>query len=264
MVSASPGLLSGRYRSTRANLSVTPPGYLLLAWTPSKAISTTSSGLTRTTPRCGPPAAACSGTASSSSRAVCQLSRASVSPLNVLPSMTMSPVAGSRAPRCRLDSQPWRRPWPHSAASTTRSRVCLGLTLIQSLPRRPAPYGASTALTTTPSCPRCTASAKNVRSLLRVRRQQSRNHQVRGQRWRAARSGRWPGCRSGRCRPGAEVEQEHSERDLARFGWPACTCLAGGARRGHLKRVGPAVGPQRDGLPVQHGSRDVQRPGWPP
>ncbi len=40
-----------------------------------------------------------------------------------------------------MDSQPRRRPWPHSAASTTRSRVCRGLTFSQPAPRRPASYG---------------------------------------------------------------------------------------------------------------------------
>lgn len=44
MVSASAGVLSGRYRTTRANRSATPPGYRVLRCTPSKAISTTSSG----------------------------------------------------------------------------------------------------------------------------------------------------------------------------------------------------------------------------
>src|SRR5262249_47261997 len=50
MVSASAAGLSGRYRSTRAKRSATPPGYLGLPWTPSKATSTTSSGRTHTTP----------------------------------------------------------------------------------------------------------------------------------------------------------------------------------------------------------------------
>ena len=63
-------------------------------------------------------------------------------PLNVLPSMTNPPVAGSRAPRWMLDSLPVRRPEPHSTASTTRSRVCTGLTFSQPAPRRPASYGA--------------------------------------------------------------------------------------------------------------------------
>ena len=37
-----------------------------------------------------------------------------------------------------------------------------GFTLSQAPPRRPASYGASTAFTTTPSCPRATASSKNA------------------------------------------------------------------------------------------------------
>ena len=76
--------------------------------------------------------------ASSVKRAVCQSSIASVMPLNVLPSMTKPPVAGSRAPRWMFDSLPVRRPEPHSTASTTRSSVCTGLTLSQPAPRRPA------------------------------------------------------------------------------------------------------------------------------
>ena len=39
--------------------------------------------------------------------------------------------------------------------------MCRGLTLIHPAPRRPAAYGVSSDLTTTPSCPRATASAKN-------------------------------------------------------------------------------------------------------
>ena len=48
------------------------------------------------------------------------------------------PAAGSRAPRWRFESRPWRRPWPHSAPRTTRSYVRTGLTFRQALPRRPA------------------------------------------------------------------------------------------------------------------------------
>jgi pyridoxal 5'-phosphate synthase pdxT subunit len=40
-------------------------------------------------------------------------------------------------PRWRLESQPRRRPWPHSAANTTRSRVWLRLTLSHSALRLP-------------------------------------------------------------------------------------------------------------------------------
>ena len=42
------------------------------------------------------------------------------------------PVAGTRK------SFPVRRPCPHSAARTTRSRVCTGFTFSQAAPRRPA------------------------------------------------------------------------------------------------------------------------------
>ena len=45
---------------------------------------------------------------------------------------------GSRAPRWRLLSQPRRRPWPHSAASTTRSSVWARFTFSQPAPRLPA------------------------------------------------------------------------------------------------------------------------------
>ena len=87
-------------------------------------------------------------------------------PLNVLPSITKPPVAGSRAPRWRLLSHPCRRPWPHSAASTTRSSVCARLTFSQPAPRRPASYGASSAFTITPSWPRASASSRNALGLL--------------------------------------------------------------------------------------------------
>ena len=85
-------------------------------------------------------AAGASPILSSRKRSVCQRSSSSVRPLNVLPTITKSPSA-PRAPRWRFDSQPWRRPWPHSTASTTRSSVCTGLTLRQAPPRRPASYG---------------------------------------------------------------------------------------------------------------------------
>ena len=101
-------------------------------------------------------------------RSVCHASISSVIPLKVLPSMTSSPVSASRAPRWMLDSQPRRRPLPHSTASTTRSRVCRGLTLTHPGPRRPAAYGSAGSLTTTPSCPAATMSAKNCCASLGV------------------------------------------------------------------------------------------------
>ena len=108
-----------------------------------------------------PPSPRCRRPPSSVNRSVCQRSISSVMPLKVLPIITKPPVSGSRAPRWMLDEVPWRRPEPHSTASTTRSRVCVGLTLTQPLPRRPAAYGLSAALTTTPSWPAATRSAKN-------------------------------------------------------------------------------------------------------
>ena len=100
---------------------------------------------------------------SARSRSVCHASISSVSPLNVFPSITKPPLAGSRAPRCRFESQPSRRPLPHSAASTTRSSVCARFTLSQLAPRRPASYGASSDFAMSPSCPRASASARNAR-----------------------------------------------------------------------------------------------------
>src|SRR6188472_57804 len=100
-------------------------------------------------------------TASSVNRSVCQASISSVIPLNVLPSITKPSPSSDRAPRWMLDSQPSRRPLPHSTARTTRSRVCTGLTLTQAEPRRPASYGPSTDFTTTPSWPRASVSRTN-------------------------------------------------------------------------------------------------------
>src|SRR5947208_17153639 len=82
---------------------------------------------------------------------VCQPSRPSVNPLNVLPSITKPPVSGSRAPRCRLESLPCRRPWPHSAARTTRSSVLACFTFIQFPPLLPASYAPPRALAISPS-----------------------------------------------------------------------------------------------------------------
>ena len=60
---------------------------------------------------------------------------------------------GSRA-------SPRRRPWPHSAPSTTRSYVRTGLTFRHALPRRPAAYSDDASFTTTPSCPAASASSR--------------------------------------------------------------------------------------------------------
>ena len=87
-------------------------------------------------------------------------------PLKVLPSITKPPFTGSRAPRCRLLSQPLRRPLPHSAASTTRSSVRTAFTLSQSDPRLPAAYGAARRFAITPSCPRASARVEKRLRLL--------------------------------------------------------------------------------------------------
>ena len=97
-----------------------------------------------------------SGTARSATASI-----SSVIPLNVLPSIT-NPPSGSRAPRWMLESQPLRRPEPHSTASTTRSRVCTGFTLTHADPRRPAAYGEAGSLTTTPSWPASSARSTNA------------------------------------------------------------------------------------------------------
>ena len=183
--------------------------------------------------------------------AVCQVSSSSVSPLNVLPSMTKPPVEGSRAPRCRLDSQPRRRPCPHSTASTTRSSVCRGLTLIHPAPRRPAAYGVASDLTTTPSWPCAIASPKKaVASSAEevTRRGMSRS------------GGDGPGQRGvpvlvfGVDQVGAfqveGVEQEHRKRDRR-----APAVQAGGAGRRVLERQRPAVLAQRDQLAVEDRGR---------
>src|SRR4051812_351377 len=78
--------------------------------------------------------------------------------------MTKPVPDGSRAPRCRLLSQPRRRPWPHSAARTTRSSVWRGLTFSHPAPRRPAAYGASSDLTRTPSWPAGRAASRKARA----------------------------------------------------------------------------------------------------
>ena len=89
---------------------------------------------------------------------VCHFNSSSVRPLNVLPTITNPEPSSARAPRCRFDNQPCRRPCPHSTASTIRSSVWTGLTFRHDFPRRPASYGAAAAFTTTPSCPAAKAS----------------------------------------------------------------------------------------------------------
>ncbi len=82
--------------------------------------------------------------------------------------MIGGPPSGSRAPRCRFDNQPDRRPLPHSTPITTRSRVCSGLIFCQLFPRRPALYGDARSFTIAPSCPaaseasRCAAASSGV------------------------------------------------------------------------------------------------------
>ena len=110
-------------------------GSAVEACTPSRAISTTSSGRTCTTcPSLGADGDRCSALGLPAQQLVGQ-------PLERLADHHEVAVVGPRAPRWRFDSQPWRRPWPHSTASTTRSSVCTGLTLRHAPPRRPASYG---------------------------------------------------------------------------------------------------------------------------
>ena len=56
----------------------------------------------------------------------------------LLYSASITKPSSPRAPRCRLLSQPLRRPLPHSAARITRSSVRARFTLIQLCPREPA------------------------------------------------------------------------------------------------------------------------------
>ena len=126
------------------------------AWTPSSATSTTSSGRTSTAMPDRP-------VSRSSSSFVCQRRTSSVSPLKHFPTIRKPPPAGSRAPRWRFESEPRRRPCPHSAPSTTRSYVRTGLTLRHALPRRPAAYGDVASFTTTPSWPASSDSSRTRR-----------------------------------------------------------------------------------------------------
>ena len=101
--------------------------------------------------------------------------------------------------------------------------MCRGLTLIHSLPRRPAPYGASSDLITTPSCPRSIAAAKNCSASADVGRDQPRDDQL-GRRDRgqpavslAARALEQVGAVEVQ-----HVEQEQRQRHLSGLAvWPA-------------------------------------------
>ena len=95
-----------------------------------------------------------------SNSAVCQTSISSVKPLNVLPNIAKPPFSVSRAPKCRLLKNPRRRPFPHSAASITKSSVRACLILSQLWPRAPAAYKEPLAFAMMPSCPPASALAR--------------------------------------------------------------------------------------------------------
>ena len=59
--------------------------------------------------------------------------------------------------------------------------MCVGLTFTHPLPRRPAAYGLSAALTTTPSCPAATSSSKNDAAAAGVEVTSRRHEEVRSQ-----------------------------------------------------------------------------------
>ncbi len=155
------------------------------------------------------------------------------------------PPAGSRAPRCRFDSQPCRRPCPHSAASTTRSRVCRGLTFSQPAPRRPASYGCCRSFTTTPSWPRARASAAKPPAA------NTSAVTSRGARHSSGTTASSTSSRSTSGRPSTSTPS--ACRTSKKYG--VSGDAAGAGRRaggGHLERLRPAVVAQRDGLAVEH------------
>ena len=190
---------------------------------------------------------------SASNRSVCHSSSSSVRPLNVLPSIAQPPVSSSRAPRWRLDSRPRRRPWPHSAASTTRSSVCTGLTFSQPDPRRPAAYGASSAFTTTPSCPAASAASNSRAGRVGVLRDRARDAQLR----RDDRVERLAAARERLVEQVLAVDVQHVEEQRGERRGPRTARAE--ARGGDLERLGPPVGAQRDRLAVEHDRPHGQR-----
>ena len=150
-------------------------------------------------------------------------------------------------------ASPARRPLPHSTASTTRSRVCRGLTLTQPAPRRPASYGASRDLTTTPSWPAATTSANSRRASSGSAVTRARHHQLgAAARRRAGRSRSAPGA-SSRSSPStcSRSKKYGRERDLRRAAWPTSTPLAVRAPVSWNGRARPS-GVERDRLAVEH------------
>ena len=140
-----------------------------------------------------------------------------------------------------------------------RGRGCgVGLTLTQPLPRRPAAYGLSAALTTTPSWPAATRSAKNSLGGARVVGEQPRHARGAG-----ARSTQGVVPRPGRLVDEVDavavqhVEEERRERHpLAQAGDVG---RAGGAGPGDLERCRPAVVEHDDRLAVEHEVAPGQR-----
>ena len=129
---------------------------------------------------------------------------------------------------------------PTRPRGSTRSSVCAGLTLSQPAPRRPASYGAASALTSTPSWPRATRVRRERLRLCGVGRHDPRHAQALGhdRRQRRGALARRGGRRGPRRRRAARRTGASSAPRAF-----ASRRAAAGARRGHLERLGAAVGP---------------------
>ena len=131
--------------------------------------------------------------------------------------------------------------------------MCTGLTFSHPAPRRPAAYGASSAFTTTPSCPAASA-ASNSRAASSASSATARGTRSSARRPRASASLRRASGSSSRSSPSTCSTSKNSEASGVR----PRTARAE-ARGGDLERLGPPVGAQRDRLPVEHDRAHRQR-----
>ena len=182
-------------------------------------------------PRAAPPA--------TSSFSVCHASIASVRPLNVLPSIT-NPPSGPRAPRCRFESHPRRRPEPHSTAEHDQVERVDRLDLH---PRRPAPA-------------RLVGRVQRLDDdALVALRQRRLEHAPARRAAPATRSGTSADSAAARSEPGRSSRSSPSRCSRSKnIGVSSTGAPERLANRdpGDLERVRPAVLAQRDRLAVEH------------
>ena len=196
-------------------------------------------------------------------RVVCQSSIASVMPLNVLPSMTNPPVAGSRAPRWMLDSLPVRRPDPHSTAEHDQVE---GVHRLDLQPARAAPARLVRRGQRLRHHPFVPASSVDVEKPLRgigVVGDQPVHPLGLSARSRPAPAAALAGRPSSRSSPSRCSRSKKNTDSGCDSRAVAMSHAAAEPRRGHLEPVRTSVGAQRDRLRRRRSGRSPAVPASP-